>query len=107
MAKDFLSAVNQLLRSRASGVDSKRLGEQLLDEFGGVEGLAHEVKKEYDATEKGTTASSRLLVSILQLLNNVSAQHATVDPEKEMSTEELAAMLKSVTFEDMEPEEDS
>jgi len=92
-----------LARVRVSPVDSSELARAMLEEFGGVDGLARDVRIEYVRNRDDSPAARvRLLIAVVDLIRQVgdSVGHDSLD---DLGDEELSRLAKQAASELVEP----
>jgi len=80
---------------RLSPVDSRELARALLKEFGGVEGLARDVRLEYSRNRDDSPAARvRLLIAVVDLIRQVGDAAGGADSLDELPDEDLTRLAR-------------
>lgn len=85
------SFLDELLGNIGAKVDKVAMAEAVVEQFGGMNGLAELLYAEYEAAPKGSTARATVLRSIVELVRNASDQVGRQDWEDDLSEDELKA----------------
>ncbi len=94
-ALENLSLEEALAAVRLSPVDSRELARALLKEFGGVEGLARDVRVEYSRNREDSPAARvRLLIAVVDLIRQVGDAAGSADSLDELPDEELSRLAR-------------
>lgn len=90
-ANEVVKEATELIRGKVNG---PRLGVYILDQFGGLQGLSEEYRRNYDALPDGHNTKVRQLDQIIKLVQAIG--DATPVGDAERKTDELEAELRAV-----------
>lgn len=98
--KRRLELLEQILDTRKSVADLKELGAAFLSEFGGVEGLAREMKASFDGTELASERNKILLAGVDLVKQVAGMNKGAEDPLASLSDEEIKSAVREMFVED-------
>lgn len=100
--KKRLELLEQILDTRKSVADLKELGAAFLQEFGGVAGLAREMKASFDGTELASERNKILLAGVDLVKQVAGMNKGADDPLASLDDETIRATIREMFPDDDE-----